>query len=211
MPSCAADLALDGLLECLRSAQSPHGSGTHRPSPGHCLEYSNPDDEKGDHIPVFRFTDTVGHVGVFIAVIVKLVYLNRARHSLDTTFDTWPVVLNMEIVQNLSIITACVPCLKPFMESLESGMLRNDDLRRRGTGGGYGYGSHNLTDLSSKSSGKKEKSHFSSNSSALRQLKTLPNVSTVVSVNRNEDRERDGDSQKSSSRIIKYTRTWAVE
>ncbi|KAL9010554.1 MAG: hypothetical protein Q9173_004521 [Seirophora scorigena] len=144
---------------------------------------------------------------VFAAVIVQLSYTSRARRTADATFDTWPVVLSAQIVQSISIITACVPCLKPFLESLESGMMRVD-LRAR-SHGHYGYGSHNLTNLSSKSSGKKEKSPLSSNLSHHKHFRHLPDVSTVISANPDE-RERDSDSQKSSARIIKYTRTWEV-
>lgn len=135
--------------------------------------------------------------------------MNHARSSTDATFDMWPALLSAEIVQSLSIITACVPCLKPFVESLESGMIRSDDLRRRGIGGIYGFGSHNLNDLSSKSSGKREQPRQLSDPSNTRHFSRLPDVSTVVSVN-NEDRERDSDSQNSSARIIRYTRTWSV-
>ena len=46
-----------------------------------------------------------------------------------------------QLVQNLGIITACVPYIKPFLESLESGMIRTDDLRRRGVTAAYGYNS----------------------------------------------------------------------
>ncbi|KAL8932201.1 MAG: hypothetical protein Q9211_006463 [Gyalolechia sp. 1 TL-2023] len=162
---------------------------------------------------------------VFAAIIVQLVYVNRTRDSADETFDTWPTLLCAETVQSLSIITACIPCMKPFLESLESGMLRSDDLRRRGMGGSNSYGSHHLSDLSKssgksmskssgKSNGKKDKSPYSPTpSNNNKYFKALPNVSTVVSVNGTEDRERgrDSDSQNSSSRIIKYTRTWAVE
>ena len=41
---------------------------------------------------------------------------------------------------NLSIMTACFPYLKPFLESLESGMIRSDDLFRRQGGSKKGYG-----------------------------------------------------------------------
>ncbi|KAL8726982.1 MAG: hypothetical protein Q9166_006345 [cf. Caloplaca sp. 2 TL-2023] len=145
------------------------------------------------------------------AIIVQLIYLNRAANTTDETFKMWPVVLSAQGVQSLSIITACVPCLKPFLESLESGMLRSDDLRRRGMGGVYGYGSHNLADLSSRSAGKKEKSQPASNPSASKHYNLPNNISTVMSLNRNEDPDRDSDSQKSSARIIKYTRTFSVE
>ncbi|KAL8783596.1 MAG: hypothetical protein Q9213_004525 [Squamulea squamosa] len=149
---------------------------------------------------------------VLAAIIVQLVYHNHAAHTSDITFKMWPVVLSAQTVQSLSIITACIPCLKPFLESLESGMLRSDDLRRRGIGGVYGYGSHNLTHLSSsRSNNKKEKSPFASDSSGGRHYRLPNNISTVVSVNRNDDPKRDSDSQKSSARIIKYTRTFSVE
>ena len=45
--------------------------------------------------------------------------------------NLWVVVLCTQVEQNLSLITACVPYHKPFFKSVESGMLRNDDLRRR--------------------------------------------------------------------------------
>ena len=34
-----------------------------------------------------------------------------------------------------------MPYIKPFLESLESGMIRTDDLRRRGVTAAYGYNS----------------------------------------------------------------------
>lgn len=33
-----------------------------------------------------------------------------------------------QVSQNLSIITACVPCLKPFLESLKPGMIGYDNI-----------------------------------------------------------------------------------
>lgn len=35
------------------------------------------------------------------------------------------------IAQNLGIMVSCVPYLKPFLDSLESGLIRSDDIRRR--------------------------------------------------------------------------------
>lgn len=50
--------------------------------------------------------------------------------SADRTFTTWTVVICSQFIQALSIITACVPYLKPFFSSLETGMIRIDDSRR---------------------------------------------------------------------------------
>lgn len=216
-------LVLDSLLEFLCCSQSGLGSCTPRPTAPHCLEDQDAAKKEGGDIDVFRITDIVRSFTcsvlqaltegrVLAATILQLIYLNRAAHTSDATFKAWPVVLGAQMVQSLSIITACIPSLKPFLESLESGMLRSDDLRRRGMGGVYGYGSHNLTNLStSRSTGKKEKPHLTSNPSAGKHYKLPNNISTVVSMNRNEDPERDSDSQGSASRIIKYTRTFSVE
>ena len=38
-----------------------------------------------------------------------------------------------------SIIATCIPQLRPFLTSLESGLIRVDDLRRHGQQGAYGY------------------------------------------------------------------------
>ena len=80
---------------------------------------------------------------VIAAAIAQLLYLHRASGSEDFTYRVWPAVLCNQLVQNLGIITACIPYIKPFLESLESGMIRTDDLRRRGVTAAYGYTSDN--------------------------------------------------------------------
>ena len=47
-----------------------------------------------------------------------------------------------QLIQAASISAACIPYLKPFLKSFESGLLASDDLRRRGMKGVYGYGMH---------------------------------------------------------------------
>ncbi|KAL9014068.1 MAG: hypothetical protein Q9173_001277 [Seirophora scorigena] len=70
---------------------------------------------------------------VIVAVVAQLVYFNSATKSNDMTFNLWAEVVCSQVVQSLSIITTCVPHLKSFFDRIESGMLRNDDLRRRGS------------------------------------------------------------------------------
>ena len=67
------------------------------------------------------------------AIICELVFRNRIAGSEDLTFAAWPVVVCSQFVQALSIITACIPYLKPFFSSLETGMIRADDSRRLGS------------------------------------------------------------------------------
>ncbi|KAL8947503.1 MAG: hypothetical protein Q9222_006222 [Ikaeria aurantiellina] len=67
---------------------------------------------------------------VVVAVIAQLVYFHSATKSDDQTFNLWPVTICTQLVQSLSIISACVPYLKPFFDSLETGVTRNS--RRSG-------------------------------------------------------------------------------
>ena len=78
------------------------------------------------------------------AIVTSLVYINRASSGgsdhRDPNFDSWPVVFANQVVQNLEIVTACIPYLKPFLESLESEMIPIDDLGRQGVDGAeYGF------------------------------------------------------------------------
>ncbi|KAF7908454.1 uncharacterized protein EAF01_004209 [Botrytis porri] len=66
---------------------------------------------------------------VIAAVSCQLFYSNKRIH--DPTFDPWRTTICNQIVQSLSTITACVPYSKTFLDSLESGLLRLDNLRRR--------------------------------------------------------------------------------
>ena len=59
-----------------------------------------------------------------------MVYTVRVVEKTDLTFDLWPSTICMEIVQCVSLTTACIPYLQPFLLSLESGMLWGDDYRR---------------------------------------------------------------------------------
>ncbi|KAJ8068603.1 hypothetical protein OCU04_002311 [Sclerotinia nivalis] len=47
-------------------------------------------------------------------------------------FLSWLFILSTLLAQCLGIVSACILYLKPFLQSLNSGMIRNDDLRRRG-------------------------------------------------------------------------------
>ncbi|KAK8105105.1 hypothetical protein PG999_008464 [Apiospora kogelbergensis] len=67
---------------------------------------------------------------VVAAAIAQLVIFFRAFPSPDVTRRyKIPVILN-ETTLSVSVITACVPYLKPFMESLEAGVVRVPSLAR---------------------------------------------------------------------------------
>jgi len=71
-------------------------------------------------------------ISVIAAVIVQLITFNRAYGSLDFLRNLWPSAVTAEVVLCLSIIIPCVPYLRPFLESLDSGYLRHDGIRRIG-------------------------------------------------------------------------------
>ncbi|KAF2756441.1 hypothetical protein EJ05DRAFT_539405 [Pseudovirgaria hyperparasitica] len=72
-------------------------------------------------------------IGVTTTQIVFLQELNYADDNLLQ--NIWKVVICREAVQCSSIMTACIPFLKPFMGSLQSGFLRADDVKRRNAAG----------------------------------------------------------------------------
>ena len=75
---------------------------------------------------------------VVITTICRLAYLNTALTKTDPIYGLWRVVVCTQAQTSLGIITACVPYLKPFLAGLSSGILRNDDIRRR-AGRGKSY------------------------------------------------------------------------
>ena len=61
------------------------------------------------------------------AILAQLIELPRFIKSRDPLLDVWPYLLCMQYAQALSLITACIPYLKPFLQSLQAGALRTDD------------------------------------------------------------------------------------
>lgn len=72
-------------------------------------------------------------VFVIGATISELYFRFQANKSSDQTFAEWPTWVSALFVQGSSIIFACVPFMKPFFNSLQSGFVRTDDVRRVGS------------------------------------------------------------------------------
>jgi len=58
--------------------------------------------------------------------ILRLVYISSTATSADPTYAAVPTALTTVININLSIILACIPFLKPFLDSLQIGMFNSD-------------------------------------------------------------------------------------
>ena len=87
------------------------------------------------------------------AAITRLVFLKRLHVSVDPTFDSIAYSISTQYQATFSVIAACIPTLKPFMDRAESGML-NVSLKSRPAGGTYGCQSSYIMQPLSKGSGK---------------------------------------------------------
>jgi hypothetical protein len=121
------------------------------------------------------------------AAVCRLVYLSRSDGNLETdSFAFWAYILNTEIQQGLSIITSCIPFLKPFFESLETGMLAP---------------SHGLATIVGGSAGSGNRSKKSQNSNGSYRLRSNPEHGINVSRRISTHSEECG--------LIKEATTWA--
>ncbi|KAG4034539.1 hypothetical protein MFRU_003g04980 [Monilinia fructicola] len=72
----------------------------------------------------------VPRICVIIAITAQLAILFDEDQS-GEPFFFWSFIMSTLLAQCLGIVSACILYLKPFLKSLNSGMMRNDDLRRR--------------------------------------------------------------------------------
>ncbi|KAM0446196.1 hypothetical protein ACHAQK_001112 [Fusarium lateritium] len=77
------------------------------------------------------------------AIAAQIHYSNKTFASADHSFAIWPASVAIQLVQCLAILTVCLPNFKPFLDSLESGQIRVDDLRRQGKSSSNGYPTNN--------------------------------------------------------------------
>jgi hypothetical protein len=160
---------------------------------------------------------TADKLSVVPAVACQIYYSNKSLNSTDPTFAMWQAVVAMQIVQCLSIVTACVPYLKPFLDSLESGQMRADDLRRRGKTGvsGYGGSGSNRSGGTPKQNPADATPSAGSQQSKLHELVELPKAKrssvTVTSSTKEPSTNWDGQSHTSQTVLIQQTRTWDVD
>ena len=162
-----------------------------------------------------------------VAAVLELVYYAQAASSADASYDGWPAFFCNQFVLALSIITACVPYLKPLYLGLESGLLRSDDLRRQKFSSGHGYGSSNFTS-SPTQGGNTEAIPLSGRRTKTLRLKDVgvklagrrqaEVESTVTGSKETWDhgaagggvRGTDSESQNSRTDIIRHTTAWTV-
>ena len=55
--------------------------------------------------------------------ILRLIYITSTSKSADHTWDEFDAVATTQIIVNLSVVVACIPFLKPFLDSLQTGAI----------------------------------------------------------------------------------------
>ncbi|KAI4191988.1 MAG: hypothetical protein LQ346_004533 [Caloplaca aetnensis] len=167
---------------------------------------------------------------VIAITVVQIYYLRaQAAFSKDPTYDLWSVSLLGVVVCSASLITACIPYLKPFLEALETGMIRADRgaVSRLPTSGYTGRGYIKYGDSSKrKNDSSSNDTHSGSGNMPLRSLGASSGqeqhiedgtlgrqTATVVANGRRAGGPRgdsDNESQDSQSKIITKTVGWSV-
>ena len=150
-----------------------------------------------------------------------MVKLHQLRDSRDITFDSWAYCLCIQFVQDLSVITVCIPYIKNALAGLESGMLQTGDFRLQRPSklsssqksrslAQSGSSREQRTFVSSQQDGKSAKRRsFELNPMGLSDPKPFGPPNTVVI----ESSTGGGDqsSQSSQTRIIKKTTEWRID
>lgn len=147
-------------------------------------------------------TNKDGTRSVIISIIFQLVYARQTARG-DFTYDSWAVAISTQVAQTVSIVTACSPQFKPFLDSLQS------------SGMGLGLTSSNNYGSKHKTYGMTTFKTFrrtADTRSETHELVSVPhegneaNNQTMVTSAPDEDAE----SQSSRSNMIMETRTWTV-
>lgn len=158
-----------------------------------------------------------------IAVTVAQISYTAAFRSSDITLQLWKWTLCAQIVQCITIVTSCVPYLRPLLEGMQSGMYMSDELRRRGitaAHGGYdqsGYDKSGGTSSSNRITPQQSRKGLisSTNVSQPRRMNeyggaaegNLVEITSPCELNRDTIAIPDVRNQGSHSNIIKTTTT----
>ncbi|KAE8417379.1 hypothetical protein BDV36DRAFT_256811 [Aspergillus pseudocaelatus] len=141
-------------------------------------------------------------VAVIIMIVCQLVYATKTADSPDPSHETWPVAISTQLVQSLSIVTACSPQFKPFLDSLRSTGMRLDGMTSYGHSQ-KGYGSYAAS---------RARSRRGTDHSDAHELVPLPMQDThqATVTTSTPSLGWDGESQSSQTHIIHEIRTWTV-
>ncbi|KAI1442836.1 hypothetical protein F5Y02DRAFT_420605 [Annulohypoxylon stygium] len=148
-----------------------------------------------------------------IAAISWQIYeIPKLNDYADPTYSYWSFVLSMTLAQNLGVMTASVPYLKPFLDSLESGLIRSDDMRRRAKSTKSTGGSGQKQTDSSFSSNPPRSASRDVTAHELQDLRYDNSRATVsISAGRaGTSADWESASHNSEAKLIKQVKTWGI-
>jgi hypothetical protein len=156
---------------------------------------------------------------VIIPLIAEMVFTHEARNpdSEDPTYASCLAQIASQIVQSMSILTACWGQVNPFLNQLKSNGLRIRGLEYQSSAGTGGKGQASASRSSGYSRGQQSRGHRVRGEEHYELVPvTVGQSETTVEAAASQgwDADADGyaDSRSCSSRtgIIRETRTWDV-
>ncbi|KAJ5638625.1 hypothetical protein N7528_001015 [Penicillium herquei] len=154
----------------------------------------------------------VFRIFVVITTIVRLVFIKKTQSLADMNTSSFATVITTQTNLCVSLMTACIPCLKPFLDAFDSGML-NVSLHKRASGGyssSSGAGNGNSYALASLSRGTKESSNRSRYADDdIEGLGTSAAAFAVTTPSAGRLLDLDGDAN-GSTMAIQRTDQWSV-
>lgn len=163
-------------------------------------------------------------------IVCHIIFFQQSADSGNPAFDMWkPTVIN-QVIQCLSIMSTCIPYLKPFLDSLDSGQMAAGDLRGTKSRSGnrsaaYGYASNSrsrnpnasstnrgissVADMASDASHRRQKYEKMGADRSQDKEQQKGNITAVVTSNRELGGSWDGQSHTSQTVLVHQT--WQVD
>lgn len=145
---------------------------------------------------------------VTLAIIIRLYFLHSQQSSSDFVFDGEATAIATQILISVAITTACVPSLKPFLDSFESGALRVDLGR---SGGDLNSNSYQLSKMNKSGSRSKTTDTNGRVDSRPDKAEYFVDISGHGSRRRRNHESDSFESENSDAMIIKRTDEWTVQ
>ncbi|VUC35668.1 unnamed protein product [Clonostachys rosea] len=168
-------------------------------------------------------------------IISHMYYFKRTANSPNPIFDMWEPTVIVQVIQCLSIMATCIPYLKPFMDSLNSGQMAAGDYRGTRSKGsnsrsqsGYASARMSRPPKSSRGTGAGITSFASRASHRLQKYEMMDmsvnrdraggveeNITTVTAGKKedasNSSNNRSWDGQSHTSQTVLVQSTWRVD
>lgn len=156
-----------------------------------------------------------------------MIHIQRTVSSTDPLFDSWSSSLITQVIECMSVMATCIPYLKPFLDSLESGQMNPDVLgtktkssnSRSRSGGQYASGHTNsraprkgitsITTLASNASHRLQKYEMMSLDKSVDRGSKKGNTAIVTTSKSKGSGSWDGQSHTSQTVLVQQS--WRVD